>query len=260
MTTSIITNENVVSLFIENKLQEKIGCDPSGRVVVAGSANSSSSSATLEPGKICDYLQEHIAEIGVADLSRLHMILAVSPNKAASEMLDAIVTAQLNKKQPAMASSVAVPIGTNTVRVGSVVENSTVTPVSSVTNTQKALIVTPTSETPVYAKRSFINGQRLLGLGSMVAGLLASVLAPVLGAALPALSALSALALPLFVIGGIVIGASLIQQVIGNAPGCEAGRGKRAVAGVAIMFFGPLGWIVGGVLWYLSAQENKPIV
>jgi hypothetical protein len=108
-----------------------------------------------------------------------------------------------------------------------------------------------TDKTPFYAKDEFIKSQRIVGVALIVLGALASIFAPLTG------GATAGAAIPLIVVGSIIIGASLIQQVVGETPGCEHGRVKRAVAGLFIMFTGPFGWIVGGILWHLSNEDNR---
>ncbi len=85
----------------------------------------------------------------------------------------------------------------------------------------------------------------------MTLGLLASVLAPVTH------GATAAIVTPLLFLGSALLGGSLIQQVIGHAPGCEHGKIKRVVAGALMIGFGPIGMIPGAILWYLSNEDNK---
>lgn len=108
----------------------------------------------------------------------------------------------------------------------------------------------PFNQPDFYAKDKFIQNQRILGVALIVLGILATIFSPLTGGASAAVAA------PLIGLGGILIGASLIQQVVGEAHGCKHGKVKRAIAGVFIMFGGPLGWGIGGLLWYLSNQDN----
>lgn len=103
----------------------------------------------------------------------------------------------------------------------------------------------------VYAKDNFIKNQRIIGVALIALGILASLFAPATGGA----SAIAAV--PLVATGSVLIGASLIQQVVGEADGCRHGRIKRVFAGLFIMTTGPLGWLIGGILWKMSNNDNK---
>lgn len=108
-------------------------------------------------------------------------------------------------------------------------------------------------KTAWYAKPQFIKNQRIIGAASIAIGLVALSFAPLV---------VGATAVPtccFFAIGGILIGSSLLQQVVGESPDAIHGRVKRVVAGVFIMIGGPVGWTVGGILWYLSYRDNKKI-
>jgi len=99
-----------------------------------------------------------------------------------------------------------------------------------------------------YAKENFIKIQRITGLALIAMSLAGAAFNPPVG---------GVMGLPLFAAGSILIGASLIQQVIGEAKGCGEGRGKRILAGVCIMFATPITWIAGAILWDLSNEDNK---
>lgn len=103
----------------------------------------------------------------------------------------------------------------------------------------------PFQRTPFYAKSDFIQNQRIIGVALLALGILGTVF-----------GVSAAMGAPALAIGGILIGASLIQQVVGNAPGCSQGQMKRVAAGICIMLGGPLGWVIGGVLWHLSNRDN----
>lgn len=104
-----------------------------------------------------------------------------------------------------------------------------------------------------FARRDFIAIQRIIGLSLIAMGLLTLAFAPLTKgvAVVPAFLLMGT--------GSLIIGASLIQQVIGHAPECAHGRVKRAVAGAFIMLGGPIGWVVGGILWHLSNRDNRRI-
>lgn len=108
----------------------------------------------------------------------------------------------------------------------------------------------PTKEA-FYATPRFIRNQRVAGLALIAIGFIAALFSPLSS------GGTMAIALPLIAAGGILIGSSLIQQVMGNAKGCQHGKVKRVVAGVFIMLGGPIGWIVGGILWHLSNKDNQ---
>jgi hypothetical protein len=107
------------------------------------------------------------------------------------------------------------------------------------------------NKTSFFAKPIFIRAQRITALALMTFGLFASTLAPVTS------GATAAIVTPLLCAGSALFGISLIQQVVGNAPGCEHGKIKRVVAGSLMLLFGPIGMIPGGILWYLSHLDNK---
>lgn len=94
------------------------------------------------------------------------------------------------------------------------------------------------NKTPFYATENWIRAQRVTGLVLMALSAFASTIPT----ALPAVG-------PLFVGGSILIGASLIQQVIGKSPGCETSRTSRAIAGACIMLIPFFGWIPGLLFW-----------
>jgi len=107
------------------------------------------------------------------------------------------------------------------------------------------------NKTSYFAKPIFIRAQRVTALALMTIGLFASALAPVTS------GATAAMVTPFLCVGSALFGISLIQQVVGNAPGCEHGKVKRVAAGVFMLLFGPVGMIPGSILWYLSHLDNK---
>ena len=106
-------------------------------------------------------------------------------------------------------------------------------------------------EPAFYAKANFIKDQRILGISFIAMGDLA-IFASSFTAGMTA-----AIAAPLISLGCGLIGASLIQQVVGDAHGCSQGKVKRIIAGIFLMIGGPVGWTAGGVLWYLSNRDNR---
>lgn len=106
-------------------------------------------------------------------------------------------------------------------------------------------------QTPVFAKEGFIQAQRILGIALIAIGCLAAAFSPLSGGSLIAAS------FPLVALGSTIIGASLLQQVIGNSPGCERGQVKRIFAAAFLILFPVGGWIPGGLLWYLSNEDNR---
>lgn len=108
-------------------------------------------------------------------------------------------------------------------------------------------------KTPFYANKQFIAAQRIVGLSLISFGFLALCFAPLTKGITVAPAVL------LIGAGSVTIGASLIQQVIGHAPDCQRGRVKRVIAGILFMVGGPIGWGVGGLLWYLSNRNNRKI-
>lgn len=105
-------------------------------------------------------------------------------------------------------------------------------------------------EPAFYAKSKFIQDQRIIGVALIAIGILATLFSPL------TMGSTAAIAAPCIALGGILIGASLIQQVVGNAYGCSEGKFKRVAAGICIMLGGPLGWAIGGLLWHLSNRDN----
>jgi hypothetical protein len=103
----------------------------------------------------------------------------------------------------------------------------------------------------LYATDTWIKSQRIIGLALMTLGLLASTFSPL------SAGASAAAAVPLFVTGSVLIGASLAQQSMGNAPNCEHSKTRRAVAGAFIMLLPVLGWLPGAVLWHEANEANK---
>lgn len=102
-----------------------------------------------------------------------------------------------------------------------------------------------------YAKSKFIENQRIIGIALIAIGILATAFSPL------TMGSTATIAAPCIASGGLLIGASLIQQVVGNAYGCSEGKFKRAAAGICIMLGGPLGWAIGGLLWHLSNRDNN---
>ena len=103
-----------------------------------------------------------------------------------------------------------------------------------------------------FATTSWIRAQRVASLALVTLALMASTLAPI------ATGATAGIATPLILSASVLFGASLIQQAMGDAPGCERGKITRAVAGAFIMLFPIFGWVPGGILWYDSYQLNTP--
>ncbi|MCE5318384.1 MAG: hypothetical protein LLG04_13620 [Parachlamydia sp.] len=102
-----------------------------------------------------------------------------------------------------------------------------------------------------YAKSKFIQDQRIIGVALIAIGILASLFSPL------TMGSTAAIAAPCIALGGFLIGASLIQQVVGNSYGCSEGRIKRVAAGICIMMGGPIGWAIGGLLWHFSNRDNN---
>ena len=103
-------------------------------------------------------------------------------------------------------------------------------------------------DTSWYAKKDFIKTQRIIGVALIAIGLLSTFFT----AGISGVFGISCVAL-----GGALIGATLIQQVIGDAPDCTKGKVKRVIGGILIMAGGPLGWAIGGLLWHLSNRDNR---
>lgn len=106
-------------------------------------------------------------------------------------------------------------------------------------------------EPAFYAKEKFIKEQRLIAISMFVIAALA-IFASTFTAGLTA-----GVAVPLIQIGSALIGASLIQQVVGDAYGCAQGKVKRVAAGILFIIGGPAGWAIGSLLWYFSNQDNR---
>lgn len=104
--------------------------------------------------------------------------------------------------------------------------------------------------TPKYAQKDVIRRQRITAVAAIALGCLASMIA----GSIPFVGIAAAI---LFYGGIMVIGASLIQQAVGNAPGCQVAKTRRVIAGILIMGFPVAGWIVGGLLWYSSNKANE---
>jgi len=96
-------------------------------------------------------------------------------------------------------------------------------------------------QTEFYAKEKFINMQRVIAISLLAVGIITSIFFPPAG-------------MVIFGIGCGLIGTSLIQQVIGNAEGCQKGRIKRIAAGVFFMIGAPL---FGSLFWFLSDLNNR---
>lgn len=108
-------------------------------------------------------------------------------------------------------------------------------------------------KTAWFAKANFIRAQRITSVSLIALGLTAMSLASITQgiSAIPGALLIGA--------GGIGIGASLIQQVIGGSKDAQHGKVKRVAAGALIMLGGPIGWLAGGVLWYLANKDNNKV-
>ena len=106
------------------------------------------------------------------------------------------------------------------------------------------------NQTSFFAKPHFIQAQRLTAVALFALGCLASTFAPATS------GASMAAAYPLMHLGTALVGASLIQQVIGDAPGCTEGKVKRIIAGALMILGGPLGTLVGAFFWHASNEDN----
>ncbi len=104
-----------------------------------------------------------------------------------------------------------------------------------------------------FATTSWIRAQRVASLALVALGLIASTLAPI------AAGIVTGAVTPLILSASVLFGASLIQQSMGDAPGCERGKITRAVAGAFIMLFPIFGWIPGALLWHESYLLNKQV-
>lgn len=105
--------------------------------------------------------------------------------------------------------------------------------------------------TSCYATESFIRTQRIMGIWQICLGLLSIFLLPFVGAVI------IFVAVPLVVSGSIFIGASLLQQAIGNSPGCQEGKAKRAIAGLCFLLPTPVTWLIGAIFWHCSNRDNQ---
>lgn len=106
------------------------------------------------------------------------------------------------------------------------------------------------TNTAWYAKPKVIKTQRIVGVACIALAFVAFSFSPLGGiSAAPGVGLVAA--------GSVLIGATLVQQVIGESKDAAHGKVKRCVAGVFIMFGGPIGWVAGGILWYLAYKDNK---
>lgn len=124
-------------------------------------------------------------------------------------------------------------------------------PVSQYTRPVDQCSRSQAEQTSFFATDGFIKAQRLIAVMLIVASVASSaIVAASAGAG-------AGVAGPLLVLGSCLLGASLIQQALGNAPNCTEAKTRRAVAGALIMLFPVIGWIPGAILWYQSAEANR---
>lgn len=117
---------------------------------------------------------------------------------------------------------------------------------NAISYTYNTVVRALNEQPPFYAKKEWIEGQRITAVALIALG--ASGVGPVTWP----------IQVPLITAGCTLIGLSLLQQVLGQSPGCGRAKISRIAAGLLFLSATPISCLVGSLFWSFSNDANTP--